>query len=281
MLAGLKRHHVLLITITGASTLILAGCMRQGNQPFSARSIPVAPAPQQVSFLESIEKVKHSIAPVVCVQTHATGDWDLLTIEGTAFFVSSDGSFITPGHVLDGLIAPNRKTACSMSAIYIPEDGVWHTDRVNFRIHYALFFSRDCARDTTTDLAFCTVLPNSMRLPNGTTLSVTPVEFESTTPPDGTPAAFSGFPLTRTPITGIGFIAGYQAREDVGTFSVLLDRTNWPGASGSPIYLQNGRVIGVVLARGTGDRMGLTLGRPSRFVEQLLPPKAASEPKKQ
>ena len=125
--------------------------------------------------------------------------------------------------------------------------------------------------DARLDVAVCTPLPRSMILPGGATLTVTPVEFESTPPPDGSPVAFSGFPLNNgAPISAVGFVAGYE-NTDLGAFTVLVDRSNWPGASGSPIYLQNGRVIGIVLGRGVGDATGLTYGRVARFVRELLP----------
>jgi hypothetical protein len=258
------------------TALCFIGCAKHANVVSPA--VPTA----ETSFITAIAGIKHSIAPVVCVQTRPTGDWDLLSIEGTAFFVSADGSFITPNHVLDGLVLPNRGIPCQHSAIYLPEDGVWHIDTPIFRVHYALFFSQTCRRDSTLDVAFCTPVPNAMKLPSGATLSVSPVEFETHLPVDGTSVAFSGFPLSNTdPISAVGFVAGYQTNADLGTFTVIVDRGTWPGASGSPIYLPNGHVIGMVLARGTGDGTGLTYGRLGRFVQQLLPaPDNKPEPHK-
>ncbi len=185
--------YALYFSIALAANMMLVGCVRDpalfSAQPALATPLPI---PKQVSFLDAIAEIKHTIAPVVCVQTHSTGDWDLRSIEGTAFFVSSDGSFITPDHVLDGLTSPNRKTPCPLSAIYIPEDGVWHTDRANFRIHFAPFLSRTCKRNARLDLAFCTIIPGSLILPGGKQLTISPVQFEtSAPPPDGTPVAFS------------------------------------------------------------------------------------------
>jgi hypothetical protein len=261
------RFYILLIAVH-AIGICVAGCVRQRV----TNPLPPTPKREQSSFVDAITNIKNSIAPVVCVQTHPTGDWELRSIEGTAFFVAADGSFITPNHVLEGLTNPNRRTPCPMAAVYIPEDRVWHTDRANFRIHYALFLSQTCRHDAHLDIAFCTPLPGGMTLPGGTTIVTTPVVFENNLPSDGSPVAFSGFPLSNVaPISAVGFVAGYQGTDDLGTFTIIVDRSTWPGASGSPIYLPNGRVIGMVLARGTGEGIGLTYGRVGHFVYDFLP----------
>lgn len=61
---------------------------------------------------------------------------------------------------------------------------------------------------------------------------------------------------------------------------MLVDKNNWPGASGSPIYLEDGRVIGVLVQRGIGinDAAGLTLGRVSKLIVPFLPPEPPKSP---
>ena len=45
-----------------------------------------------------------------------------------------------------------------------------------------------------------------------------------------------------------GFTAAYRdIRDDRGPRELVVDKTTWPGASGSPIYLENGMVIGILL----------------------------------
>jgi len=121
----------------------LVGCAR--HQAMTSLPGPPGP-PRQDSFSDAIATIKHSIAPVVCVETHPTGDWDLRSIEGTALFVASDGSFVTPNHVLDVLTSQDGQTPCPTPAIYIPEGGVWRGDRARLRIHYALFRIQACRR---------------------------------------------------------------------------------------------------------------------------------------
>jgi hypothetical protein len=88
-------------------------------------------------------------------------------------------------------------------------------------------------------------------------------------------STFSGFPLSN----GAPIVAGYEGTDDLGAFTVLVDRSNWPGASGSPIHLDNRRVIGIVLGRRIGDATGLTYGSVARLVRALLPA-AQPEPTK-
>jgi hypothetical protein len=247
--------------------VLLIGCIKN-NVPVDPPSIPRM---EQGLFVNAISNIKHSIAPVVCVQTHPTGDWDLRSIEGTAFFVAADGSFITPNHVLDGLTLPNRQIPCPSPAIYVPERGDWRVDVASFRIHYALFLTQTCKRDAQLDIAFCTPFPGGMILPGGAPLKVSPVEFDNDPPRDGSPIAFSGFPLSSpVPISAMGSVASYQGNSQ-GIYTMVIDRAAWPGASGSPIYLPNGHVIGIILARGTGDGTGLAYGRIARFVSTFLP----------
>ena len=217
-------------------------------------------------FVGTIERMKRSIAPVVCVQPRADAEWQLLSVEGTAVFVAKDGSFITPRHVLNG-ITGSRQQPCPVSAIYVPEDGIWHVDTTSFRIHISPFIPNLCKTDTYLDLAYCSPLPGTLNA-----AGISPVIFEKTVPPDGTPVAFTGFPLSKqVPFTTLGAVASYSATDELGTSTVVVDKANWPGASGSPIYLTNGRVIGILLARGAGDGSGLTYGLTSRLVTRLLP----------
>jgi len=211
--------------------------------------------------------MKTSVAPVVCVQPKVGSDWDLLSIEGTAMFVSSDGSFITPNHVIEGITNPKREKPCPSAAIYGPEDGIWHEDKGTFRVNYALFIALACKTDKQIDIAYCKPVPGSLGK-----IKPVPATLDNSLPAEGTPVAFTGFPLSNViPITSIGSVAAYWATDDLGTFTVVVDKNGWPGASGSPIYLQDGHVIGMVFSRGIGEGTGLTYGRISKFISDFLP----------
>jgi hypothetical protein len=71
------------------------------------------------------------------------------------------------------------------------------------------------------------------------------------------------------PVTSIGAIAGYSAGDSYST--VLIDKNAWPGASGSPICLLDGKtVIGMVTKTGTGDASGLSFGIAGEKIISVL-----------
>jgi hypothetical protein len=53
-------------------------------------------------------------------------------------------------------------------------------------------------------------------------------------------------------------------------FFYLLDKTAWLGASGSPVYTEGGKVIGIITRTGTDDSAGISFARCSAAIENLL-----------
>src|ERR1700730_13432687 len=205
--------------------------------------------------------MKRSVAPVVCAQA-GTPDWTLQSVEGTAFFVFADGTFLTPNHVIEGINNPVRQNPCPSPALYIPVNG-WQTTAQTFRVDFYAFVPSLCKIDRSLDTAVCK--------PIKPITGIVPVILEHLLPPDGTPVAFTGFPLRNvTPITSIGAIAGYTDERGTGPLSIIVDKNNWPVASGSPIYLQNGKVVGMLALRGAGEGAGLTYGRTSKALSDVL-----------
>lgn len=231
--------------------------------------VPSRPAPPNV--IATIAQIKQAVIPVVCVQLPRTGgssELTLVSVEGTAFFVSSDGTFATAGHVVRDLTARNRRAACEQAAIYVPEGG-WQPNVTNFKVQYFFFSTINCTRDDSLDIAICRSPRNIKEIMGTYPPSVT---LETSPQKDGTPAAFTGFPLQFVlPITSRGFIATYRdTRDETGPRELVIDKAAWPGASGSPIYLENGHVIGILLDRGVGEAVGIAFGRPASFIERLL-----------
>lgn len=248
-----------------AGAIVLIGC---GRVHTIATRPPSPPPPQYIS---TIARIKHSVVPVVCVQLpqpNIRNEPALTSVEGTAFFVRADGTFATADHVIRDLTAPKRPTACEQAAIYIPEGG-WQPRAPNFSVQYFYFSAADCTRDEGFDIAVCRC---ARRIRDFVGRDPEPVTLETALQEDGTPAAFTGFPLQQIlPITSRGFTAAYRdIRDDRGPRELVVDKTTWPGASGSPIYLENGMVIGILLQRGIGDGAGITIGRPASFIEGLL-----------
>ena len=84
---------------------------------------------------------------------------------------------------------------------------------------------------------------------------------------DGTPVAFTGFPLEFLfPVTSKGNVGGYAPFSD----RLVIDKSAWPGASGSPVYDANGNVIGMITEAGINYGSGLAYALPSSSILRFL-----------
>jgi len=218
-------------------------------------SQPIAVGQEAIeSFPTSIERMKRSIAPVVC--RTGVADRPVSLILGTAFFVSSEGEFVTAAHVIESAPA-----SCN-TAIYVPLEG-WRSEAEGIRLFN--FRRQECRVETNADIAVCQTMvqPTTVQGTDAEPVILDPFAF----PADGTEIAFTGFPLRNAePLTARGFLAAYRNPARNGGERWILDRTAWPGSSGSPVYLQDGRVIGVVIQRGINDASGLAYARPASQV---------------
>ena len=99
------------------------------------------------------------------------------------------------------------------------------------------------------------------------------VKFEWNIPPDGTQVAFAGFPLeARDPMTFRAHLAAYRAPlPNLLTPGLIIDHPSLPGYSGSPVYMADGKVVGILVADGGPDAPGTAIARPvSALREKLL-----------
>ncbi len=243
----------------GALTLLALGCAVRATH----NNTPLVNTAGVDKFIASISIIKKSICPVVCISVGQDSNATLNSIEGTGFFVSADGTFVTAKHVIDGIMGPRQPPIkpCPLSAIYLPVDNWEHES-----LKWFAFRPGECVTIQNFDIASCRPLaPISV--------GFTPVTFEDGDQLSGTAVAFTGFGLqSLDPITSRGDVAAYVNRvAELGKTEMLIDRTAWPGDSGSPVYLEDGRVIGMIQRRGTGDGEGVAVVRPTRFIERLLP----------
>ena len=51
---------------------------------------------------------------------------------------------------------------------------------------------------------------------------------------------------------------------------LVIDKSAWPGASGSPVYDGDGKVIGLVIETGLAEGAGLTYSRPIDLITDFL-----------
>ena len=136
------------------------------------------------------------------------------------------------------------------------------------------FVPSDCKVDEASDLARCKTVEDPTAIGKIGSKPAALV-IEDVIQPEGTPVAFSGFPVNAlTPYTARANIAGYQVSgtgsEPLQAFGIVLDKSVWPGASGAPVYLQDGRVIGMMLQRGTGETLGLAFARSGARIHDFL-----------
>ena len=248
--------------------LCCAALITLGAQP--------APAQNETgNFVAAIQRLKRSVAPVACMDKSASGPLKLVSILGTAVFVSKDGSFLTADHILNAITTQTSTNPCPVTVIYFPVAGWrWVED---FDLRYVYFSVADCIRDATQDLAVCRPAVNVKEL---TGAGVEPVVFATVPPADGTPVAFTGFPRGNAlPISSRGVIAGYGELQQHGPRKLIVDKIAWPGSSGSPVYTDDANVVGIVLSTGDGDSIGLTFARTAAYVRRFLasthPPKPA------
>ena len=225
----------------------------------------------QDSFVKAVDSIKHSVAPIVCLTVAQDGTAKLDFIEGSGFFVSKDGSFVTARHVITEMEPSPLRRPCNFPAVYIPKSGKWSDDGRFTEIKWFAFHLNQCVLSSqVVDLARCHT-QDDLSKDKEIAAPPEPVIVDAKLPPEGSDVAFSGFPLQITiPRAARATIAGYGSRDNVETTEMVIDRNTWPGASGSPIYLANGHVIGVVLARGTNEAAGLAFARTGNELDRFL-----------
>jgi S1-C subfamily serine protease len=52
--------------------------------------------------------------------------------------------------------------------------------------------------------------------------------------------------------------------------TVILDKETWPGASGSPVYTVDGKVIGLITQRGQNEATGIAIAVDGRALSAFL-----------
>lgn len=219
-------------------------------------------------FIAVIETMKHSVAPIACLETHGA-ETRIVDIHGSAFFISKRGEFVTAAHVIDLL---KGEHPCSIPAIFLPAKS-WQPERREEDFVWFPFKIADCAMKEDLDAAKCAPLSDLSVQSPGFSFNIDPVRLELSKQPDGTQVAFTGFPLHfRDPFTSRAGIASYRSDSRVsGAHSeLILDHGAWSGGSGSPVYLADGRVIGMILERGVEQGTGIAGVMPVASIVEML-----------
>jgi S1-C subfamily serine protease len=248
-------------TVGNAATrqwLYLAGCA-------AALLVAALPAFSQASNnVRIVETAKRTACPLGCIVRDAATGKRIVHFQtvGTAFMLDTTGTFATAKHVIDELLAPPRKVACR-SAAGFPVGGWKREDQ---EIKWFYFDAGVCEVNAVFDVAICRTTQD-MTKQAFVTYDVADISSER--PPDGTTVIFTGFPLQSTdPVSSVGVVAGFGSADNYNT--MIVDKTTWPGASGSPIFSLDGRVVGMLTKTGTGQGTGLSFATVGNRIKSIL-----------
>jgi len=220
-------------------------------------------------FIASIESMKRSVSPVACLEGSGA-ETHIAEIHGSAFFISARGEFITAGHVIELLEGAGRP--CPIPAIFLPASK-WQPEAPEENFVWFPFRLQDCTVKKELDAARCRPIDDLSAPHVGFGFTIDPVKLDFSKQPDGTQVAFTGFPLrSRDPLTSRAGVAAYRttARKEGIDSELILDHGVWAGGSGSPVYLANGRVVGVILERGIDQGTGIAVARPIDSLADLI-----------
>lgn len=202
----------------------------------------------------------------MCLRIDSNKNITLRVTVGTGFFINRQGDFITAAHVISDLETLSAQQNC-FGAIYVPKSewkGRYQSQQAG---QVRSFVTGECFSRALTDIGVCHVKNNPFLDPDVNKF-IRPVALASFTKfSDGSAVAFTGFPLQSVfPITSKGYLASYDAVQR----KLIIDKAAWPGASGSPVYGPDGRVLAVIIERGDNVGAGLAYARPTDFLLDWL-----------
>ena len=245
-----------------ATATTLSLCMVGGAQD--------AQATQAIDpFIGAVETMKHSVAPITCLAVKGA-ESKLLARWGTAFFLSTTGEFMTAAHVV--LDMQKNDSPCPVTAVILPRYKIWDPSALNEPFDWFAFDIHNCIIEQDLDVAKCPLSDDPFNQKVGRDFEIVPVKFDWRIPPDATQVAFTGFPMNvRDPMTFRANVAAYRPawRNEKIVPEFVLDRSAWPGSSGSPVFLSDGRVIGIIIASRTEEGTAMTAVRSASIVGDL------------
>jgi hypothetical protein len=218
-------------------------------------------------FIQAIETMKHAVAHVDCLAVTGA-QAELVDRVGSAFFVSEAGDFLTAAHVIQEV---QRRPRCASSAITLPADD-WRPQARTENLAWFPFKIPNCKINNVLDIAVCPLTEDLSARRWELHLRAKAVEFEWDIPPDGTPVAFTGFPLrARDPMTFRAAVAAYLIPwSEEAIPELVLDHGSLPGFSGSPVYLADGKIVAVLVKGGKGETDGVALARPASVFREMI-----------
>jgi V8-like Glu-specific endopeptidase len=217
---------------------------------------------QDVITTKTIESMQKSVFPVVCMEKKGEAYVGKLVV-GTGFFINRKGDFMTAAHIPLDLQWLTIKEDC-FDAIQLPTVA-WKERSTDTQLRW--FKITTCDYNKEADVAVCHLMVNPFDdvSVNG---NIAPVSFARFSKyADGAAVAFTGFPLGSVyPTTSKGSIASYIPSQK----QFAIDKNVWPGASGSPVYDANAKVIGLVFKGGINEGAGLAYARSTDYILDFI-----------
>jgi trypsin-like peptidase len=247
----------------------------------------VAAVSPSVSFgqsgvnLYATKEARKAVVPIVCL-VRARNDKQIVRYRavGTGFLVDMTGTFVTAAHVIGNFPDSTQKTACRGAIAFSSgeagakarEKQQWSTlsksewERPPKGMKWFPVDFATCHKNYQFDVAVCKTMRDLTVESVSHDVAIISPEPIAT----GTNVFFIGFSLRATdPIVTAATMTSFP---DVDSgYSIQIDKSAWPGASGSPIFLPDGKqVVGMITKTGIENSAGLSFGIAGEKLADLL-----------
>jgi Trypsin-like peptidase domain len=242
---------------------------------FAAALAPCVSFGQSVADSQAVEEARKVVVPIVCV-VRDRNDKRIVRYRtvGTGFLVDVAGTFVTALHVIDSFSDQTQKTTCqggitfSTGEAKARENGQWSAlpksewERPPKDVKWFPVDFATCDRSVEFDVAVCKTMRDLTAEPVSHGIAIVSVE----RPPTGTSVFFIGFSLQATnPVVRTGDVKKFAVT------NIYIDKPAWPGASGSPIFLPDGKqVVGMITKTGIENSAGSSFGVAGDKIAAIL-----------